>query len=235
MPRKFEGPLLNDRLISTRKWYQNLPLAYDPDYLVFMDDFTGIALDTSKDWTLLKDGAATVDIATDTQHGEVIFTSQASTNDSGGSIQGNEIYLPTASKELWFEARVKGSTANDMEMYVGLSENFDTNAENVLTASNRIGFQVDDGNASLICKSEATNVETSLDSQKDLEDATYVLLGFHIISNTRIDYFVDRVLVATITTNIPSTEMALALFELSGSASGTRSMTVDYIMCIVQR
>jgi hypothetical protein len=164
-----------------------------------------------------------------------LLTSAATTDDDGASIQGNEIFLPAADKRIWFETKLQGSLVADMDIFVGLVQNFATDPEAVLTASNRIGFQVNDGNASIICKCEATDVETSKDSEIDMVDATDIILGLVVIGITLVEYYVNRVLVATHTTNIPVTEMALAAFELSGSATGTRSLSIDYIFAAKQR
>jgi hypothetical protein len=122
-----------------------------------------------------------------------------------------------------------------MDMFVGLVQNFATDPEAILTASNRIGFQINDGNASILCKCEAADVETSKDSEIDAVDATDIILGFVVVATTSIEFYVNRVLVATHTTNIPATEMTAAAFELSGSATGTMSMSLDYIFVAMTR
>ena len=47
----FTGPVLYAGKDGQRQWFENLPVANNPDYLMYMDDFTGIALDTTNDWT----------------------------------------------------------------------------------------------------------------------------------------------------------------------------------------
>ena len=236
MTRRFDGPVLNLSDVSTRQWYQELPVGFDPDYIFFMDDFLYIKADLTNEWTEVKDAsAATVDMEADTQHGRLLMQSQATTDDSGTSIQGNEIYLPTLSKRIWFETKLQSSNADQQELFIGFSVNFTSNPEALLTAANRIGFQVDDGNASILCKTEASGVETSSDSEIDLVDATDIILGMQIIGLSTVEFYVNRLLVQTLITNVPSTEMALAAYQLSGDANGTKSVSIDYIMTIVQR
>ena len=115
-----------------------------------------------------------------------------------------------------------------MDAFVGLVQNFATNPENILTASNRIGFQINDGDASILCKTEAADTETNTDSGVDAANATDVTVGFKVIGTSSVEFYVNRQLVATHTTNIPTTELAFGLFELSGSVTGTMSMSVDY-------
>jgi hypothetical protein len=90
------------------------------------------------------------------------------------------------------------------------------------------GFQIDEGNASILCKTEAGGTETSTDSGVDAANATDVVLGFKINGTTQVEFYVNRNLVATHTTNIPVTELTFGFCEISGTNLGTLSMSVDY-------
>lgn len=232
---RLTGPVLDAGDAGGRAWFRNLPVQYSPDYYGVFDDFGMVANDQTNDWTVVKDSGASVAIQADTRGGKLVMTSAATTNDDGSSIQGNEIFLPAADKAIWFETKIALSDADDMDMFVGLSQNFASNPEAVLTASNRIGFQVNDGGASILCKTEAGDTETSTDSGIDAVDATEIILGFVVRGTGKVEFYINRALVATHTTNIPATELAVAAFELSGSNSGTKSMTVDYILCVANR
>ena len=231
----FTGPVLYTGKNSPGAWWTNQPVGNNTDYVSYMDDFTGIALDSTNDWTVVKDSGATVAIVSDTVNGELAITSAATTDDDGGSVQGNEIFKVQADKSVWFETRIKCSLAEQTDICVGLTVNFATNPENMLTASDRIVFQVNDGNTSILCKTESSNTETSTDSGVDLADDTYVVLGFWANSTGEVQFFVNRNLVATHTTNIPTTELAMAAMSLSGSATGTRVTTIDYLFCAADR
>jgi len=201
-----------------------------------MDDFTGIALDGTNDWTVVKDAGAAVAIVADTVNGEVAITSTATTDDDGGSIQGNEIFAVQTDKNIWFETRVKCNDADQTDLCFGLTVNFATNPEAMLTAADRIVFQVNDGDASILCKTEKDGTETSTDSGVDLADSTYVKLGFLVNSTGYVQFFVNRQLVATHTTNIPDDEnLTIGAMSVSGSATGTRVTTIDYLFCAADR
>lgn len=237
MTHTISGPIL-DRGFQEgqRDWFKDFPLSLtDPDYVVLYDDFVGVDDDQTNDWTVVKDASASVDIDDDEENGVLLLSSQATTDDDGSSIQGNEIFAPASGRVLHFEARLKVADADDMDVFVGLTENFATNPEAVLTASNRIGFQINDGDASILCKSESGDSETSKDSEEDASDDTYVKLGFRVIGTSMVQYYVDRVLVAEIETNIPTALMAAAAFELSGSNTGTKTMSLDYILAVQTR
>ena len=244
MATHFKGPILYS---SARKGLENLQVGVWPDQAVYLDDFTGIALDATNDWTVVKDSGASVAISADTAVGVVALTSTATTDNDGASIQGNEIFqLPTtAGEKLYFESRffastTAGSGVGQMDIWVGLTENFATNPENAFLATNRIGFQLDDGSSltRLISESGGTETETELAAAYNLTDDTYVTLGFIATKGTSTDtvqFYYNRQLVGTHTTNVPTALLTPAMVEVSGDATGTKSMSVDYVMAAVDR
>ncbi len=232
---RFENTILYSGRGNGRTWFEDLPQAMTPDYMSIFDDFNQVAIDSTNDWTVVKDAGASVALAADTENGEVALTSAATTDNDGASIQGNEIFLPESSRTIWFETKLKVSDADQMDVCAGLTVNFATNPEAMLTAADRICFQIDDGDASILCKTESGGTETSTDSGLDASDATFVTLGFRVSETGKVKFYVNRNLVATHTTNIPTTEMTIGIMELSGDATGTKSMNVDYVMAAQTR
>lgn len=229
---RFTGQILRDG--RTSKFWTDIPMQANPDYTVFWDDFTGVAVDSTNAWTVVKDTGASVAIVADTAGGEIALTSTATTDDDGASIQGNEIFLPASGRTIWFEARVKLADAAQQDMFVGLCQNFATDPEASLAASNRIGFQKDDGSALLLTKTEVADTETSTTTDQSVVAATYVRLGFKVNGTGSVEFFVNRSLVARHTT-VPTTELAPAIFSLSGVNTGTKSLTADYIFVVQSR
>ena len=236
----FSGPVL---FSAARPTLENLNIGAWPDQTRFMDDFTGILLDATNDWTVVKDSGASAALQADALNGVVDLTSAATTDNDGGSIQGNEIWgLPsTAGQRLYFEARFQMSDVDQMDMFIGVCENFATNPEAIFTASNRIGFQIDDGDATphLITESSDSETDTTLSGTTyDLSDATDVTVSFVATKGTTTDkvrFYINRTLVGTHTTNVPTANMTQAAAEVSGNATGTKSMSVDYIMVAQDR
>jgi len=113
---RFSGPVL---FSAARPTLENLNIGTWPDQTRYMDDFTGVTLDNTNDWTVLKDSSASAAIQADALNGVVDLTSQATTDNDGASIQGNEIWgLPsTAGQKLYFEARFQMS---DVDQRTGL-------------------------------------------------------------------------------------------------------------------
>ena len=237
---RFSGPVL---FSAARPTLENLNIGTWPDQTRYIDDFTGIFFDATNDWTVVKDTSAAVAIQADALNGVVDLTSQATTDNDGASIQGNEIWgLPsTAGQKLYFEARFQMSDVDQMDMFIGVTENFASAPENIFTASNRIGFQIDDGDATphLITESGDSETDTTLTGTTyDLTDATDVTVSIVATKGTTtdvVDFYINRALVGSHTTNVPTANMAQAAAEVSGDASGTKSMSIDYIMVAQDR
>ena len=229
----YSGPLLYSGA-NTNPFFAGMaemPIGVNPAIFSLIDDFTGIAINATNDWTVIKDDDAAVGIVADTVGGEVALTSKATTDNDGASIQGNEIFAVAANKEIYFSTRIKCNDADQTDICVGLTVNFATNPEAMLTAADRIVFQINDDNASILCKTEKNGTETSTDSGVDLADNTYIVLSFNVANTGSVTFFVNGRQVAQHTTNIPDDEnLTLAAMSLSGSASGTRVTTLDYII-----
>ena len=221
-------PVLYSGYAAGYKDLREMPMSINPDYYCIEDDFV-YELDTG--WVVVKDSGATVAIVADTVGGELAITSAATTDNDGGSVQGNEIFAVAADKNMFFQTRIKNNDVDQSDICVGFTVNFATNPENMLTAADRIVFQVDDGDASINCITEKDGTATTTDSGVDMADDTYVKLGIACSGTGKVEFFVNDKLVATHSTNIPDDEnLAIAAMSLSGSASGTRATTIDYLM-----
>lgn len=234
-------PVFNDeRSLAERAWFDEMPAnALSPDYVHYFNDFlTAEDLDTDDNinWVVVKDTGAAVAIATDEANGAVTLTSAATTDDDGASIQlQQEVFQLQNNKKLWFECRVKGSSVADQDLFVGLSDAFVTNPEAVFTDPDRVGFRLTDGDATISAESYKDSVGTTESCSVDLVDDTYVLLGFKF-TGSGLEFYVDRELKATMTGEIPDDEnLCISLASLSGSATGTRVATIDYVWVVAER
>jgi hypothetical protein len=168
----------------------------------------------------------------------LVLTSNATTDNDGASVQGNEIFAVAAGRDIWFETKIKvgDSEGSAIDLCVGLTVNFATNPEAMLAAADRIVFQVDDGDTNIDCVTEKDGTATTTDSGIDISDDTFVTLGFHVTGTGKVEFFVNRALVATHTDNIPDDEnLAIGAMELSGSTTGTKSATIDYLFACQTR
>ena len=176
-------PVLYSGYAAGYKDLREMPMSINPDYFCLEDDFV-YELDTG--WTVVKDSGASVAIVADTVGGELAITSAATTDNDGGSVQGNEIFAVAADKNMFFQTRIKNNDVDQSDICVGFTVNFATNPENMLTATDRIVFQVDDGDASINCITEKDGTATTTDSGVDMADDTYVKLGMHVQALARL-------------------------------------------------
>ncbi len=232
---RFDNAILYGGRGTARKFFEDLPQGRSVDHVEIFDDFIGAAVDSTNDWTVVKDTGASVAIAADTASGRLALTSAATTDNDGASIQGNEIFAAAAGRTMWFETKLQVADADQTDVVAGWTVNFATNPEAALTAADRICFQVNDGDASILCKTESGGTETSTDSGIDLADATDITLSIRVEGTGKVKFYINRNLVAQHTANITTTEMTVSFMELSGDATGTKSMSIDYVLAAQTR
>ena len=150
---RFSGPVMysghGSDASGLGSWFKNLPINVNPDYVFKYDDFTGVDIDDTDDWTKSVLNSGTLTLLADHVGGWAKSTGDGSTDNSGGAIQGNEIFLAEASKNIYFEARVAVADADDMDMFVGLAENGTFATGVPFTANNQIGFLLVEGAADI--------------------------------------------------------------------------------------
>ena len=113
----------------------------------------------------------------------------------------------------------------------------------MLAAADRIVFQVDDGDQNIDCITEKDGNATTTVTTIDIVSGTYVTLGFRVQgpssdagSTGKVEFFINRNLVATHSSNIPDDEnLTVGAMSLSGSATGQKSSTFDYLLAVQNR
>lgn len=236
MATHFTGPLLNakkDR--GAREWFEKLPIGKEPDFVEYFNDFLVAQDYNASDWVITTTeagtGNATEALAADEACGALLITNDDADNDLDSLQQTEEVWRLSSGKRLWFETRVKLNDADQVDDFFGLC----TTDTTPLDAVDRVGFQIDDGNASILCKSEKDSTETSTDSAQDAADDTYVVLGLYWDGNSSVEFFVNRNKVATHTTNNPDDEnMCITMHHQNGEAAA-QTLHIDYIYCCMER
>jgi len=236
MAVRFSGPILNmDKSAGDREFFSGLPMAVDPDYIVYFNDFLVAQDFNTSDWVITTTeagaGAATETLDADVVGGALKLLNDDADNDLDSLQLTEETFKLAAGKRLWMEVRVKVSDADQVDAFVGLGITDTT----PLDTSDRIGFQIDDGNASILCKTEKNTTETSTDSGVDAADDTYVKLGFLCEGTGAVKFFVDRQLVATHTANIVDDEELCVTLHIQNGEAAAKSMTIDYILVARER
>ena len=243
---RFSGPVMYSGHGSDSSylgsWFGNLPMQINPDYIFKSDDFTGIDIDDTDDWTKSVLNSGTLTLLADHVGGWAKSTGDGSTDNSGGAIQGNEIFLAEASKNIYFETRVAVADADDMDMFVGLAENGTFATGVPFTASNQIGFLLVEGAADIYANCDSGGTETKTDTGIDFADGaessaniTNVrTLGFVIKGTGQVAFYVDRALVTTTTANIPTSALTPWFCAMSGTTTADAAWC-DYINVAAQR
>ena len=223
-------------------WFRNLPIQCNPDYVIKMDDFIGVDIDDTDDWTKSVLNSGTLTLLADHVGGWAKSTGDGSTDNSGGAILGNEIFMAEASKLIFFEATVAVSDADDMDMFVGLAENGTFATGVPFTANNQIGFLLVEGAADIYANCDSGGTETKTDTGVDFADGAESgsaitntrRLGFIVKGTGQVEFYVDRVKVTTTTANIPTSALTPWFCAMSGTTTADAAWC-DYIMVAAQR
>tara|TARA_R110000765_G_scaffold129110_2_gene227460 strand:+ start:24 stop:797 length:774 start_codon:yes stop_codon:yes gene_type:complete len=241
---RFSGPMMysgEGRTVASGTWFKNLPLQLNPDYVVQFEDFTGIAVDGTNDWTYSQLTSGTGAILADAVGGWYEIAGTGSDN-TGASLQGNEIWQAEASKKLYFETRIVSTDADQMDIFVGLCENGSLATGVPFGTNNQIGFLVTDGDGSISAVCDSGGTETSTDTGVDLADGSVSggtisgdrRLGFVVTGTGKVEFYVDRVLKVTTTDNIPTSQLATWVAAVAGEAVANK-VDCDYLFTAAQR
>ena len=233
MATRFKGPVQYRE--NNNPWFKNLSIGENPDYSVYFNDFLVEQDYAAADWVITTTeagaGSASEALATDERYGALVITNDDADNDSDSLQSTQEFAALSSGKRTWFETRIKLNDADQVDVFIGLCITDTT----PLVATDRVGFQIDDEDASILCKSEKNSTETSTDSGEDAADDTYVKLGFYWDGASAVEFYVDRELVATHTTNIPDDENLAITMHLVNGEAAAQSMTVDYLYVAQER
>jgi hypothetical protein len=243
---RFSGPIMYSGHGSDSSklgsWFKNLPIQVNPDYIFKYDDFTGVDIDDTDDWTKSVVNSGTLTLLADHVGGWAKSTGDGSTDNSGGAIQGNEIFMAEASKNIYFETKVAVADADDMDMFVGLCENATFSATVPFVTNNQIGFLLVEGAADIYANCDSGGTQTKTDTGIDFADGAQSssnitntrTLGFIIKGTGIVEFYVDRVLVTTTTDNIPTSALTPWFCAVSGTTTADAAWC-DYIWVAAQR
>lgn len=204
---------------------------------MYYNDFVSWVPD---EWTITEVNAST-QLLGDERNGVLSITNAGAENDGaqmqlGGTGDGEtvgESWAPAAGKNLWFECRWRSTTdADQTDVFVGLHVEDTTIIAG--RGSDYIGFRVDDGDALLDCESCASSSASSQTALATIADNTFVTTGFKVTGTDKVEYYVNDVLTATISTNIPTALMKLSLATLTGEATNN-IWAVDYVVIAQDR
>ena len=175
------------------------------------DDFLTVSV---ADWTQV--GVGTVDAAVPGKNG--LLRSLASTSAYGGIFQSNRPWI-LSGPTITFETTVK-HTGDSAYVFIGLSEDTSFNNSVAFRRNNTANYR---------CFTTVGGASTDTDS--GIAFATGAFKTFKIIATpTSVAFYIDSSLVATHTTNIPTTAQ-MGIIALNYDSGSTAH--IDYVHCYV--
>ncbi len=233
---KSVGPFLNRDLgfrDQPRAQFSNLPIGVDMlcENQVIALDFSK-TLDTAQMETV-KDAGAAAAVVADADGGELVLTSTATTDNDGALVQALQTsFLCKAGRPLFFHGYMKCSAAAQNDLFIGLADTGVTDPESVVAEGlARVGFEVLDGSGLIYAVVDNDTAATKTSTGVTLADATYRRLSFRTEGGF-IRFYVDDHLTNTIAipTAIAAVTLGIAMYSLSGDASGTHTATFKRVV-----
>lgn len=196
----------------------------------FFNDFDEFE---SGEWTITVTGAASAVAVANVDGGAITLTDDAGANDTVCLTKNGVSFLPDASKELWYEARVKVSDATKSQILVGI-----TNAATVpFTLSNITDgiFFHKPAAAKLVdfyVRKDATTGSQKVASITSLTDDTFVVFGVYYDGHNNFSYYVNDIKIGTLVTTTANFPDALTtpIFAVKNGEAVAKVMTADYVL-----
>lgn len=171
-------------------------------------------------------GTATV-VITDAALGILLLT-QNTPEDSSFNMQlPGESFIPTVSRNVFCEARLRLGEATQQDILFGLVVRDTT----PLAHTDGIVFQKDDGDTNWdfnVTSSSSLSTETAIATANTTD---FIKLGFKVIGRSVVEYWINDSKEGEFTTNIPTTELTLTFISQNGSAGAKTGTSLDYLYC----
>ena len=204
--------------------------ALGPDVVKFFDDFveSPVASDAIAGYTvtLVEAGGGESTIThVDGSAGGLPFTTDAF-EDDGINFQGAAEKFGFAAGQVltYFGCRLKASEATQLDFLVGLCIT-DTTLLGGMTDG--VYFEKLDGGTGISFVTEKNSTETQTDSLATFAADTYIVLEL-AFDGTSVFAFIDGVLVATHTANIPNDELLTPSLHVLTGAAAAETLTLDW-------
>lgn len=234
MATRFLGPVQNRKKSQgDRAFFSNLPIGKGPELVEYYNDFLVAQSYSASDWVVTETQAgATQAIAADELNGALLLTNDAGNNDVCQIQSAEETYKMSAGKQLWFETKIKISDASLSAIFVGLAT---TDTSIIAGTTDSVGFRKASASTALAALTEDNTTETSTAAVYTVVADTYVTLSFHWDGVSTVEFFVNRSLVATHTTNIEQTNKLALTVTLQNGEAVAKTMTIDYLYVAQER
>ena len=233
-------------LAKNTKWFKDLPVDNNPNFTCYKDDFIYNTLPGSQWSTSIADGGAAAGISNEV-NGAVTLTSANTTDNNGLALVKTQNTFQAVAETrdstgaitnpgtvIWYEARIKNNDANATDYGTGLVETF--TGTSGWRSANRISIESNNGEQFYrFVTKNADGTNQVQYTAYTITDDGYDTVGFRCDRAGKVEFFVNRVLAATVTSNINTDDMQMFAASVSASASGQRVTSLDYITCTANR
>jgi hypothetical protein len=222
----------------------NLGVANPVQYHTFFDDFDGYVVQDGStspivQWTeTLNSGTVAMSAV---NNGALVLTC-ANTDEAITQVQRTiATYLPTAGKQMWFQARVKVSAALLTDAFIGMSI-----IDTTLIASSALGtlkcmgfFKAATSNSlDFYVRKDGTTGSTSATSVATITSDTYFTVGFYYDGVDTVQYMVNGTVLGSVSgtsTYLPDAVLSPSLAAGQEGTAGANALTVDYVFVAQER
>lgn len=198
----------------------------------YHDDFHSFV---AGDWTITETEAGAGDAAeaiTDGVGGLLLITCDAADDDSVELQKVGEAWKLASGKACWFEARLKISDATQSDLFVGLNI---TDTTLIDGTTDGVSFRKADGSTALSFVTEKNSTETTTASIHTVVADTFFRVGFYFDGVSTVYGYVNGLLVATHTTNIPDDEELCVSIAIQNGEAVAKTLTLDYVKVLAVR
>jgi|TARA_E500000305_G_C3973431_1_gene213114 hypothetical protein len=242
----FRNPVMFAGLSNNTKWFKDLPVDNNPNFVCYKDDFIYNTLPASEWSTSIADGGASAGISNEVG-GAVTLTSANTTDNNGIALVKTQNSFQAVAETtdssgavtnpgtvIWYEARIKNNDANATDYGTGLCETFVGTSG--WRSANRISIESNNGEQfyRFVTRNAAGTNQVQYSSYTITDDG-YDTVGFRVDKAGKVEFFVNRALAATVTSNINTDDMQMFAASVSASAAGQRVTTLDYITATQNR
>lgn len=209
--------------------------AIGPGVIKYINDFVTsplVAADSPLGWavTLVEGGSGESTITCpDVVGGALLLTTDDAENDGiTMQLDGESFQLSSAAKFVYFRITFRINDATQSDFFVGLGVTDTTPLGGITDA---VYFEKQDGSTSISCVTEKDSTETQTDDVGTVADGTDITLEF-FFDGSSVYFYVDGVLKATHTTNIPDDEALTPTVQFLAGAAAAKTMQIDEIVAI---
>jgi len=192
-------------------------------------------INTSNVWSEAASGSGTGLAVQDARGGKAKFTNGGSDNNYYSYFSKYEVAKLASGKDLWFWTTIAIADVSEADLFVGLCAKLGSGDifDNRVDA---VGFYMTDGDETLFCECNKDGTPTQTTSGVDLADGIEKFVGFHVKSNTKVEFYVGDSgnkpqLVTSMSTNLPDDEEMTVAFALRNGTTAANALTISAIHC----